>query len=87
MIEGWPQKIEAAQNIACYTLQGKALSRVRYGEETDDWHADQTSCHDCRAIKGEFHVPDCDVEQCPACGGQLISCDCAFDNVASSSDL
>jgi hypothetical protein len=31
---------------------------------------------DCGARPGEFHRPDCDVEQCPYCGGQLISCDC-----------
>lgn len=79
MIEGWPEKIQAAQQVASYTLNGKAIPRVRYGSEQDDWHADRIPCHDCRVLKGEFHVPSCDVEECPACGGQLISCDCAFE--------
>ena len=79
MIEGWPEKIQAAQSILSYTLNGKSISRVRYGSEQDDWHADTVPCHDCRVLRGEFHVPSCDVEECPACGGQLISCDCPFE--------
>lgn len=34
-------------------------------------------CHDCDCQEGQFHSPGCDMEQCPFCGGQLISCDCA----------
>ena len=79
MIEGWPEKIQAAQQVVSYTLNGKPIARVRYGSEQDDWHADRIPCHDCRVLKGEFHVPTCDVEECPLCGGQLISCDCAFE--------
>jgi rRNA maturation endonuclease Nob1 len=79
MIEGWPKKIVSAQNVLSYTLNGEAVLRIRYGDEHDDWHADQNACHDCRVIKGELHVPSCDVEECPACGGQLLSCDCPFD--------
>jgi hypothetical protein len=26
-------------------------------------------------------VPSCDVGECPVCGGQLITCDCLFDDV------
>ena len=33
-------------------------------------------CHDCGAKEGEYHLPGCDMERCPFCGGQLISCDC-----------
>lgn len=36
-------------------------------------------CHDCKAAPGKFHDSGCDTEQCPYCGGQLISCGCLED--------
>ena len=35
-----------------------------------------TRCHDCNVAPGGYHHPGCDMERCPRCGGQLISCDC-----------
>ena len=32
-------------------------------------------CHDCGVGKGQFHHPGCDMEECPICRGQLISCE------------
>lgn len=31
-------------------------------------------CHDCNVAPGGKHHPGCDMERCPICGGQLISC-------------
>lgn len=36
-------------------------------------------CHDCGAKIGEFHQPGCDMEECPFCNDQLISCGCGYD--------
>jgi hypothetical protein len=80
MIEGWPEKILAAQRIHSYTLEGRAVPRIRYGDEHTDWNADTHSCHDCRVVKGEFHVTGCDGEECPICASPLITCDCLFDD-------
>lgn len=33
----------------------------------------------CGAKHGEFHKPGCDIEECPFCHRQLISCDCSDD--------
>ena len=36
-------------------------------------------CHDCNVASGGYHHPSCDIERCPRCGGQLISCGCLDD--------
>jgi hypothetical protein len=35
-------------------------------------------CPDCNIVNGRFHHLNCDMERCPRCLGQLISCGC-FD--------
>jgi hypothetical protein len=79
VIEGWPEKIAEAQNEKTYLIDGTAYTRVPYGNEDEDWGANSHPCGDCSAEKGELHVSSCDVEQCPACGGQVLSCDCEYD--------
>ncbi|HNJ98744.1 MAG TPA: hypothetical protein PLV13_11500 [Ilumatobacteraceae bacterium] len=36
-------------------------------------------CGDCGVADGGFHHPGCDLQSCPACGRQLLSCGCRFD--------
>jgi hypothetical protein len=57
-------------------IAGRSFERVRYGGEAEDRGADRGPCHDCGVAKGELHVWGCDVERYPACGGQVIYCEC-----------
>lgn len=36
-------------------------------------------CPDCDAAPSALHSPGCDVERCPRCGGQSISCNCIYE--------
>ena len=63
-----------------FSIAGKKFERVRYGDEKEDWGADRRPCHDCGVRKGEVHIFGFDVERCPVCGGQVICCECKFDD-------
>ncbi len=72
----WPAEVEEAQKITHYTINDEDYERVRYGDEEDYWGADEQPCGDCAVLKGQFHVPGCDIECCPVCGLQVLDCDC-----------
>ena len=80
----WPKQIERAQHEP-YFLVTKAYQRIRYGDEKY-WGRKKLKaehvCHDCAALPGQLHVPGCDMEECPACGGQSISCGCLHEAVS-----
>ena len=36
----------------------------------------RTNCPDCGVNPAEYHLLNCDIERCPKCNSQLISCGC-----------
>lgn len=44
---------------------------------------DHGPCPDCNAGVGRYHHAYCDIERCPRCGGQMLSCECTVPVVFS----
>jgi hypothetical protein len=82
VIRSWPAEIVAAQGDDEVEIEKQLLKRIPYGQESA-WLQFNPSfasspCHDCAVVQGQLHVPGCDVEQCPRCEGQLITCPCTL---------
>jgi hypothetical protein len=43
--------------------------------------SEKNKCHDCGAEEGQFHEPGCDMDECPFCHGQLLSCGCCYEKL------
>ena len=56
-------------------IGGKLYGRIKRGAKLDLLPG-YGRCHECGAKRGQFHHAGCDSETCPACGGQLIGCNC-----------
>ena len=44
-------------------------------------------CGDCGVRRGRFHHLGCDIQRCPVCRGQMISCGCRFDEDDAGDEL
>ena len=64
-----------------YVLKsGKRRKAVPFGIG-EGGTTDEARCHDCNVEIGGIHHHGCDMERCPFCGLQLISCDCEIELV------
>lgn len=72
----WPAQIEAAQGITSVSIAGLLYERVPFGSERNMQTKGLANCGDCGTLPQQLHVPDCDVEQCPKCFQQWLSCNC-----------
>lgn len=59
-------------------IEGRAYKPIRHGHEPR-MKRTRVRCGDCGVLPGSVHHHGCDMERCPACGYQSISCDCVWD--------
>jgi hypothetical protein len=80
MRRDWAEALQEAQDETHLVCDGEVYPKIAYGDETfrTPVEADHEPCRHCGTIKGKFHWHACDYEQCPRCGGQMMSCDCEF---------
>ena len=72
-----------------YMLEAKGCNKAYmkmkgkwYKRDLGFWQDTGDRCHDCGAISGNIHHFGCDVERCPKCKNQLLSCECWDENTA-----
>ena len=86
MAAGWPEEIRAAQLQTTLVIDGRTFQRIPYGREPGWPPGPRRECHDCAVLSGELHVPGCDMERCPSCRQQLITCSCEVEGRKRAED-
>lgn len=61
------QNLQKAQEVTRYHISGKYYQRIPL---------EQNICPECGALRGQYHVVDCNEERCPACSTRMADCEC-----------
>ncbi len=57
-------------------VAGQVYDRVRFGQESGNRWEEFDFCPECGVSHGSLHHPGCDLEECPRCRTQYLSCSC-----------
>jgi uncharacterized protein with PIN domain len=75
------EDLKRSQAVTTLIINGRSYERRRFypediGEEDDE---DESALCECEVRSGQLHLFGCELERCPRCGGQIISCSCEFE--------
>jgi hypothetical protein len=70
------------KKVKSCTVNGVKIEGKWYTRDTVYFDKNKR-CHDCGIENkpGNVHHCGCDMERCPKCGGQMISCDCVVEEL------
>ncbi|MBR1403067.1 MAG: hypothetical protein IJ558_02705 [Treponema sp.] len=75
-----PVDIITAQKKNGIIYKGTVYERIPFGRETKtNWASITKYCGDCCVLIGQYHTEGCDIEECPICHKQFLTCDCQID--------
>lgn len=69
----------ASCTVGVLHRDGMPIPLARYGANRRPRQRMPERCGDCGVLMGGLHHPGCDMQRCPLCAGQFISCACWFD--------
>lgn len=70
--------------VDTFHVDGRAIAMIPYGAERGG--AFLLRCGDCGVARDGQHHPGCDVQRCPSCRGQMMTCGCRFDEDGPDDD-
>jgi hypothetical protein len=75
----------ASCTVEALHRDGRTTPTFPYGSDPG-WRTRRGRCGDCGVAVGGFHHLGCDIQVCPGCRGQLITCGCRWDELRNEHD-
>ena len=76
-------RVAMSCSVGALHLDGKRVDMIPWGRSG---RHEREKCHDCGVAPGGFHHLGCDMQRCPLCRRQMMSCGCRFDEDGPEED-